>query len=253
VEIDFTGKVAFVTGGASGIGRAAAIEFSKAGAKVMVADVDRAGGERTVAIIHDLRGEASYVKCDTSIENDVRDAIALTIQKYKRLDCAFNNAGIEGGQAPTGECDTANFDRVISVNLKGVWLCMKYEIPHLLASGEGAIVNCSSIAGIIGFPGIPAYDAAKHGVLGLTRTAALEYAKNGLRINAVCPGVIETPMIERFVKGDDKAREQLLAGEPVGRAGRPEEIADAVLWLCSNKASFVTGHALVADGGWTAQ
>jgi NAD(P)-dependent dehydrogenase (short-subunit alcohol dehydrogenase family) len=184
---------------------------------------------------------------------DVDALIARTIAVYGRIDAAFNNAGIEGQTAPTAECTEENWDRVLSVNLKGVWLCMKAEIPHMLNQGGGAIVNCASNAGLVGFAGSPAYVASKHGIVGLTKTAALDYAKRGIRVNAVCPGVIRTPMIERFTGGDQSAEAALSAGEPIGRLGTPEEIADALLWLSSPGASFVTGQAIAVDGGWIAQ
>ena len=254
MEIEFNDKVAFVTGGASGIGRAAAIAFARSRAKVVVADIDKEGGEETVDIIRSAKGEASFVFCDASNEDHVRNAVDFTIQKYQRLDCAFNNAGTEGVPATTVEGSTLNWDHVIDVNLKGVWLCMKYQIPHLLKQKRGTIVNCSSIVGIVGWPQRSALSASKHGVIGLTQTAALELARTGVRVNAICPGVVKTPMMERFMQDDnDASRDQLIAAEPDGRVGTPEEIADAVLWLCSDRSSFVTGHSLIADGGWVAR
>jgi NAD(P)-dependent dehydrogenase (short-subunit alcohol dehydrogenase family) len=250
---DFKGAVAFVTGGSTGIGCATAIEFGKAGAAVVIADVNVDAGGRVAHLIRDAGGKAEFIKCDVSKDADVKAAIAKTVSLYGRLDFAFNNAGIEGQQALTPECSEENFDRVINTNLKGVWLCMKYQIPQMLKQGGGAIVNCSSIAGVIGFPGIPAYVASKHAVLGLTKTAALEYAKQNIRVNAVCPGVIQTPMIDRFVHGEAQIRKQFMDSEPVGRIGKSEEIASAVQWLCSEGAAFTTGHPLVVDGGWVAQ
>jgi NAD(P)-dependent dehydrogenase (short-subunit alcohol dehydrogenase family) len=250
---DFNGKVAFVTGGSSGIGRAAALAFARAGADVVVADVFRDGGHQTAEAVQAVGRRAVFVRCDVSREDDVRHAVRDTIEAFGRIDFAFNNAGIEGQQAPTADCTPENWDRVIGVNLKGVWLCMKYQIPQMLGEGGGSIVNCSSIAGLVGFLGIPAYVAAKHGVVGLTRAAALEYSRSNIRVNAVCPGVIQTPMIDRFTHGEAAVRKQLVEGEPVGRVGRPEEVAEAVVWLCSDRASFVTGHALAVDGGWVAQ
>jgi NAD(P)-dependent dehydrogenase (short-subunit alcohol dehydrogenase family) len=247
------GKVAVVTGAAAGIGRATAIAFAREGARVMVSDVDDAGGAETVRLIRDAGGEAKYVHADVSRQPDVEALIAGTVQEFGRLDFAFNNAGIEGESNSTAECTEENWDRVMAINLKGVWLCMKYEIEQMLKQGGGAIVNCSSIAGLIGFQGIPAYTASKHGLLGLTKTAALEYAAQGIRVNAICPGVIRTAMIDRFTAGSKEAEEQLVSGEPMGRMGTPEEIASAVLWLCSEGAGFVTGHPLVVDGGWVAQ
>ncbi|MCC7441547.1 MAG: SDR family oxidoreductase [Bdellovibrionales bacterium] len=247
------GKVAIVTGAASGIGRATALAFAQCGASVAVADVLETGGVETARMIESAGGKAIFVRCDVSKEADVKELMKRTIQAFERLDYAFNNAGTEGMQGMTPDCSEENWDRVIDINLKGTWLCMKHEIPLMLKQGGGAIVNCSSIAGVIGFPGIPAYTASKHGVLGLTKTTALEYAKKNIRVNAVCPGVIQTPMIDRFTHGEAQALQQLAAGEPVGRVGSPDEIASAVLWLCSDSATFVTGHPMVVDGGWVAQ
>ncbi|MDO8531383.1 MAG: SDR family oxidoreductase [Dehalococcoidia bacterium] len=249
----FDGKVAIVTGASSGIGRATALAFAREGARVVVADVLVAGGDETVRMVKKAGGQAIFIKTDVSRTADVQTMVERTVRKYGRLDCAFNNAGIEGAAAPIVDSTEENFDRVIGINLKGVWLCMKYEIPEMLKHKGGAIVNCSSIAGLVGFPGVTPYVASKHGVVGLTKTAALEYAKSGIRVNAVCPGVIRTPMIEHFTGGNAAAAAQLAAGEPVGRMGAPEEIAEAVVWLCSDAASFVTGHPMVVDGGWVAQ
>ena len=249
----FSGKVALVTGAASGIGKATALAFAAEGADVVVSDVIETDGLRTAGSIEALGRRSLFVKCDVSSEGDVKNLLSRTIETFGRLDCAVNNAGIEGKPGNTADCTTENWDRVIAVNLKGVWLCMKNEIPQMLKQGSGSIVNISSIAGLIGFQNIPAYVASKHGVIGLTRSAALEYAKTGVRINAVCPGVIQTPMVDRFVHGEAQVKKMLIEGEPIGRVGKPEEIASAVLWLCSDGASFVTGHPLVADGGWVAQ
>ena len=249
----FNGKVAFVTGASSGIGKAAALAFAREGANVAIADVMTEAGSETARLVEELGRRALFVKCDVSIDAEVKNAVNRTIDTLGRLDCAFNDAGIEGKQALTAECTEENWDRVIAVNLKGVWLCMKHQIPQMLKQGHGAIVNCSSVAGLTGFQQIPAYVASKHGVVGLTKTAALEYAKKGVRVNAVCPGVIQTPMIERFAHGEAQIQSVLLNGEPVGRLGKPEEIAEAVLWLCSDSASFVTGLPMAVDGGWVAQ
>ncbi|MBY0471800.1 SDR family oxidoreductase [bacterium] len=252
-ETNFKNQVVLITGAASGIGQSTARAFAEKGATVVVADVLEASGVQTATEIEKNGGKAIFVKCDVSDERDIRNVMNRTLERFGRLDCAINNAGIEGEQASTVDCSVENWDRVINTNLRGLWLCMKYEIPQMLKQGKGSIVNISSIAGVVGFQGIPAYVASKHAVLGLTKTAALEYAKTGIRINAICPGVIQTPMIDRFVHGEAQIRKQLSDGEPVGRVGRPEEVASAILWLCSEGASFVTGHPLVVDGGWVAQ
>lgn len=247
------GKVALVTGGASGIGRATALAFAREGAKVVVSDVVVAGGEETVALIKAAGGDALFVKADVAKPAEVDALIARVVAAYGRLDCACNNAGIEGAMTSTVDCSEENFDRTIAVNLKGVWLCMKAEITQMLKQGGGAIVNTASVAGLVGFAGLPAYVASKHGVVGLTKTAALEYAKSGIRINAVCPGVIQTPMLERLFQSSPQAGENIAALEPVGRLGKPEEIAEAAVWLCSDAASFVTGLPMAVDGGLIAQ
>jgi NAD(P)-dependent dehydrogenase (short-subunit alcohol dehydrogenase family) len=247
------GKVAIVTGASAGIGRATALAFAREGARVVVADVQPGAGEETVRLIADAGGEAAFVRADVSRATDAEAIVHRAVEVFGRLDYAFNNAGIEGETAPTAECSEENWDRVLGINLKGVWLCMRHEIPEMLRQGGGAIVNCSSVAGLVGFPGIPAYTASKHGILGLTRAAALEYAQQNVRVNAVCPGVIRTAMVERFTRQDPQAEAQLVAREPVGRMGTPEEVAAAVLWLCSDAASFVSGHALAVDGGFVSQ
>jgi NAD(P)-dependent dehydrogenase (short-subunit alcohol dehydrogenase family) len=247
------GKVALVTGAGSGIGRASAQAFARAGAKVIVADVVPLGGEETVRLIQAAGGEATFIKADVSKSADVEALVKETIATYGHLDYAHNNAGIEGAQGTTIECTEDCWDKTIDINLKGVWLCMKYEIPEMLKNHGGAIVNTSSVAGLVGFANIPAYTASKHGVAGLTKVAALEFAQKGVRVNAVCPGVIRTPMIERFTGGNPDIEAQFTAGEPIGRLGEPREIADAVVWLCSDEASFVTGAAIPVDGGWVAQ
>jgi NAD(P)-dependent dehydrogenase (short-subunit alcohol dehydrogenase family) len=249
----FNDKIALVTGGGSGIGRATTLAFAREGAKVVVADVTAPGGEETVRLVQQAGGGAAFVLTDVAKASEVEALVQAVIATYGRLDCAFNNAGIEGAQAPTADCTEDNWTRVIASNLTGVWLCMKYELPQLLRQGGGAIVNMSSVAGLVGFVNIPAYVASKHGVIGLTKTAALEYATQGIRVNAVCPGIIRTPMIERFSGGSPQAIEQLVALEPAGRLGSPDEVAEAVVWLCSQAASFVTGHALAVDGGFIAR
>lgn len=251
METHFNNKVVLVTGGSFGIGRATAIAFAEKGAKVAV--VDWVKNNETVNLIKNKGGEAMFVQCDVSKTEEVKAMVAKIIAAYGRLDYAFNNAGIEGASAPTHECTEENWDKTIGVNLKGIWLCMKYEIPEILKQGKGVIVNCSSVAGLVGFSGLPAYVASKHAVLGLTKTAALEYAKLGIRVNAVCPGVIQTPMIDRITGKTQEAIAQFTELEPLGRFGEPEEIASAVLWMCSDEASYVTGHAMAVDGGFVAK
>lgn len=251
METAFTNKVAIVTGGSFGIGRATALAFAKKGAKVVI--VDWAEDNETLNLIKDAGGEAIFVKCDVSKASDVKAMVEKAISAFGRLDYAFNNAGIEGVTAPVQDCSEENWDKTIGVNLKGIWLCMKYEIPEILKQGKGVIVNCASIAGLVGYSGLPAYAASKHGVIGLTKTSALECAKLGIRVNAVCPGAIKTPMIDRLTGKKKEVEQQFAAMEPIGRLGQPEEVANAVTWMCSDEASFITGHAMAVDGGWTAQ
>ncbi len=247
-----TGKVALVSGAGSGIGRATALAFAREGAKVVVADVMVEGGEETVNLVKQAGGEAIFVKADVSKATEVEALVARAVQTYGRLDCAHNNAGIEGPGATTVDYGEDQWDRVIAINLKGVWLCMKYEIPQMLKTGGGAIVNTASTAGLVGYPRGSAYVASKHGVVGLSKTAALEYAKSNIRVNAVCPGAIDTPMMGRITDHRPTRAARMAAAEPVGRMGVPGEIAEAVVWLCSDSASFVTGHAMAVDGGMTA-
>jgi NAD(P)-dependent dehydrogenase (short-subunit alcohol dehydrogenase family) len=251
----FSSKVALVTGGASGIGRACAQLFAKEGASVVVSDVAVEGGEQTVRLIEEDGGEASFVEADVSKAAQVEALVRRAVEVYGRLDHAFNNAGIEGRMATnTADYPEEDWDRVIGVNLKGVWLCMKHEIPQMLRQGGGSIVNNSSVEGLVGLQGTSAYAASKHGVVGLTKTAALEYAQSGIRVNAVCPGLIRTPMVERYTGGDPETEAQWAAiFEPVGRMGTAEEVGEAVVWLCSEAASFVTGHAMAVDGGFLAR
>lgn len=248
-----SGKVALVTGASSGIGRASALAFAREGAKVVVADVSIDGGQETVRLITSNGSEAIFVKADVSQTAEVEALVRKTVVTYGRLDCAHNNAGVEGALVTTAEYTEAEWDRVISINLKGAWLCLKYEIAQMLAQGGGSIVNTASGLGVVGLAMYPAYVASKHGVIGLTKTAALEYAKSGIRVNALCPGVIQTPMIDRVLTRHPQLAELLTATEPVGRLGKPEEIAEAAVWLCSDAASFVTGHAMAVDGGYLAQ
>jgi NAD(P)-dependent dehydrogenase (short-subunit alcohol dehydrogenase family) len=247
------GKVALVTGGSSGLGRATALAFAREGARVVVADIAAPEGEQTVALIREYGGEAQFVRADVSQSSEVAALIARTLSAYGRLDWAFNNAGTDGTFGSTTACSEENWDRTLAVNLKSVWLCMKHELPHMLERGAGSIVNCASIAGLVAFPMMPAYAASKHGVVGLTRTAAIENARSGVRINAVCPGVIGTPMVERATAGRADVLSRLLAPQPIGRLGSAEEVASVVLFLCSEAASLVTGQAIPVDGGWTAQ
>src|SRR5881628_335456 len=251
---DFTGKVVFVTGAASGIGRAAALAFAHEGASVVVADVSEQGNQQTARMIEAQGGRALAVRCDVTRAADVKAALDKTIEAFGRLDFAFNNAGIEPRKpAPTADYDLEEWDRIIEIDLRGVFLSMKYEIPLMLKQGGGAIVNTSSGAGVIGIKGSPAYTAAKHGVIGLTRAAALDYAAQNIRINAVCPGYIDTPMMGRFTGDTPEGRAKVIVEEPIGRMGKAEEIAAAVIWLCSDTAAFMVGHALVVDGGQTVQ
>lgn len=251
MEVSFKNKVALVTGGSSGIGRATAIAFARKGVKVVL--VDWIENHETVNLARELGSDAIFIKCDVSKSTEVKAMIEKTIAEFGRLDYAFNNAGIEGIQANTWECTEENWDKTINVNLKGIWHCMKYEIPEMLKLGKGAIVNCASVAGLVGFEGLPAYVASKHGVVGLTKTAALECAKLGIRVNAVCPGVIQTPMIDRLTHKEKENIEQFRGFEPIGRFGLPEEVANAVVWMCSDEASFVTGDAMAVDGGFVAK
>lgn len=246
-------KVVLVTGASSGIGRATALAFAREGAKVVVADMNVIGGEETVQLVKATGGDACFVQTDVSQAASVEAMVKKTVEAYGRLDCAHNNAGVEGTLSRTAEHTEEDWEPVIRINLKGVWLCMKYEIPQMLQQGGGAIVNTASGAGLIGVKRMSAYVASKHGVVGLTKTAALEYAKSGIRVNAVCPGVIQTSMVERVTGNRPEVLEKMIAAEPIGRSGRPEEIAEAVVWLCSDAASFVTGHAMAVDGGAVAQ
>jgi NAD(P)-dependent dehydrogenase (short-subunit alcohol dehydrogenase family) len=250
---EFDGKVALVTGGGSGIGRGTALAFAREGAKVVIADRNVQRGEEIVSMIRDAGGTASFRRTDVSVAAEVEALVDYTMATYGRLDLAFNNAGIEGDVKPLVDQAEANFDAVMNINVKGVWLSMKHEIPRMLEQGGGAIVNSSSVAGVIGFPGIGIYAASKHAVIGLTKTAALEYSAQGIRINAVNPAAIDTEMIDRLADGMNIKKDDLTTFHPIGRLGRVEEVAEAVLWLCSERASFVTGHSLTVDGGFTAR
>ena len=248
---DFAGKVALVTGAGSGIGRAGAELFAARGAKVVVSDIRREPGLETVARIEAAGGTAIFIETDVTSESAVEAMIAGAIAAFGRLDCAFNNAGYGGRYMPFWELTEAEWDHTIDTTLKSVFLCMKHEIIHMLSAGGGAIVNTASGAGFIASPGMPAYTAAKHGVLGLMKVGAKELAMHKIRVNAICPGITDTPMMRGFI-GNDAALEKLMMDtSPMGRMGKPEEMAQAAVWLCSDAASFVTGHALVADGGQT--
>jgi NAD(P)-dependent dehydrogenase (short-subunit alcohol dehydrogenase family) len=247
----FAGKVVFVTGAGSGIGRTTALAFAREGASVVLADVSDQGNQETARMIEELGRRSLAVRCDVTRSEDVQAALNQAVGAFGRLDLAFNNAGAEQEPGVTADVTEEEWDRILAINLRSVFLCMKYEIPLMLEHGGGAIVNNSSGAGVKAFGRGAAYAAAKHGVIGLTKDAALDYASSNIRINAVCPGIVDTEMMQRFTGGTTEGRDRVVAQEPIGRMGTPDEIAAAVLWLCSNAASFVIGHALVVDGGQT--
>lgn len=252
MEKQFDKKVAIVTGGCFGIGRATAIAFAKRGAKVAIADMVEDG--ETINLIKSVGGgEVFYIKCDVSKDQDVKMMVEKTVSTFGKIDYAFNNAGTEGASTLLHECTEENWERTIGVNLKGIWLCLKYEIQQMLKQKKGVIVNNASIAGLVAFRKLPAYIASKHGVVGLTKAAALETARFGIRINAVCPAAIKTSMIDRFMGQKKEIEQKIINKMPLKRMGRPEEVAEAAIWLCSDASSFVTGHAMTVDGGWTAQ
>jgi NAD(P)-dependent dehydrogenase (short-subunit alcohol dehydrogenase family) len=252
MSMTFSGEVALVTGAANGIGRATAPAFAAEGLKVVVADLDVAGGEGTVELIRGAGGDAVFVSCNVTLESEVQNLMAQTLSAYGRLDYSFNNAGIEIEKGKLADGTLDEFDAIMAVNVKGVWLCMKHQLPLLLAQGAGAIVNTASVAGLGAAPKMSIYAASKHAVIGLTKSAAIEYAKKNIRVNAVCPAVIDTDMFRRAHEADPRKADFAAAMHPVGRIGRVEEIAAAVLYLCSDGAAFTTGHALAVDGGATA-
>jgi NAD(P)-dependent dehydrogenase (short-subunit alcohol dehydrogenase family) len=244
------GKIALVTGGSSGIGRATAIAMAQAGAKVVIASRGAEGNAETVELIRQVGGEAIAIRTDVSKSADVEALVRGTVEHYGRLDVAFNNAGTTNEPRPLHEGTEEEWDSVLDTNLKAIWMCMKYQVRQMLAQGGGAIVNMSSMAGLVGTKGLAAYTASKHGVLGLTKTAALEYAQQNIRVNAVCPAVIRgTVLVENLFRDHPEVAQALVATHPIGRVGQPQEVAEAVVWLCSDAASFVTGHALNVDGG----
>jgi len=253
METEFKDKVVIITGASFGIGKATALAFAKEGAKLLIADVQDKEGEHLAEQIRKQGNECIYVHCDISKPAEVQKMVSETVNRFGRLDIAYNNAGIEGEMGFTADGSEENFDRVIGINLKGVWACMKHEIPEMLKNNKGVIVNCSSIAGVIGSQGLPIYVASKHGVNGLTKNAALEYAGQGIRVNSVCPAGVQTSMLDRIVQTNPSLKDQMSAMHPIGRVAQPEEIADAVLYLCSDRASFITGHELLVDGGFTIQ
>jgi len=250
---DFTGQVAFVTGAGSGMGLATARAFADAGAAVTLADVNEDALAAAEKELLDAGHSVLAVHCNVADEAEVAAAVAKTVETFGRLDMAYNNAGIQSPTTDAADETAEMFDRVNSINLRGIWACMKHELAQMRKQGSGAIVNCSSLGGLVGLPGRAAYHASKHGVMGLTRSAALEYAPRGIRINAICPGTIETPMVTQMIDSGDLDRAEAAANQPIGRLGTADEMAAAVLWLCSPGASFVVGVALPVDGGYTAR
>jgi NAD(P)-dependent dehydrogenase (short-subunit alcohol dehydrogenase family) len=250
---DFDGKVALITGGGVGIGRATALAFAREGAQVVIGNRNIESGAEVVAAIQDAGGKASFLRTDVSSEDDVKALVEHAVETYGRLDVAFNNAGVEGQGGSTAEETEENYHYVMDINVKGVWLAMKYQIPQMLKAGGGSIVNNSSVAGLVGVPGAGIYAASKHAVMGLTKCAALDYAAHGVRVNAVAPAVIATSMADRIFDRLGLSKEVLAAMHPIGRTGEVDDVANAVLYLCSDKASFVTGTSLCVDGGMTAQ
>jgi NAD(P)-dependent dehydrogenase (short-subunit alcohol dehydrogenase family) len=252
MNITFENQVALVTGAGSGMGLVTAQAFAEAGAAVALADVDEKAVRNAAEALAAAGHKAIGIRCNVADDAEVAKMVETTVFAFGRLDAAYNNAGVQSPAVEIADASLEEFDRVNAINLRGVWSCMKHEVQQMRKQGSGAIVNCSSIGGLIGLPGRALYHASKHGVIGLTKSAALEYAAKGIRINAVCPGTIETPMVAEMLAKEPEAMKEILKSQPIGRLGRAEEIAAAVLWLCSPGASFVIGHALVVDGGFTA-
>jgi NAD(P)-dependent dehydrogenase (short-subunit alcohol dehydrogenase family) len=251
MQLRFDDKVVVITGAGGGIGRASALAFARAGAKVVVTDRDAKAGQATLQQVEAVGAQALFIQTDVTQAVQVETMVAQTVAHFGRLDCAFNNAGIEEEHMRLADCTEDTFDRIMAVNVKGVWLCLKYQLAQMLAQGGGSIVNTASVAGLIGAPKMAAYSASKHAVLGLTKSAAVEYGRKNIRVNAVCPGVIRTVMFERAVQAEPKLAATAAQMHPMGRIGEADEVAAAVLWLCSDAASFVTGHAHTVDGGLT--
>jgi NAD(P)-dependent dehydrogenase (short-subunit alcohol dehydrogenase family) len=254
-KFDFNGKVVVITGAATGIGRAVAVAFAAHGAKLTIGDVNEDAAGETLRLVEEAGSEALFVRTDVSKEADAENLVSETLRRFGRLDCAFNNAGIapkDADRKPMGQLDASGFDRVVAVDLRGVFLCMKYELREMARAGKGAIVNTASIAGLVAEPGVAHYVAAKHGVIGLTKAAAIEYAQQGIRVNALAPGWVDTPMTVAL-KGDSGLEARMRATAPMGRPAQPDEMAGEVLYLCSDAASYVTGQVHVADGGFLAR
>lgn len=253
VNYDFQGKVALVTGAASGMGLATVKAFCEAGASVAMADVSQEALTREARALREQGYSVIDILCDVTDESQVQQMVEETVRTFGRLDAAYNNAGIQSPIAETADASGDEFDRVNGINLRGVWNCMKYELQQMRGQNSGAIVNCSSLGGLVGIAGRGVYHASKHGVLGLTKSAALEYAARGIQINAVCPGIIRTPMVDDMLNSEPEAMDALMKLQPIGRLGEAEEVAQAVLWLCSSASRFVIGQALAVDGGYTVQ